>query len=171
MGGGEVGFAIGDDSNKSTYARLKAKVHEQLQGFFRPEFLNRLDEVIVFKSLTKPEVAEIAELEFAKTLRRCTERGVTVSLTDRFKRKVADEGYDPVYGARPLRRAIMRLLDDMLAESFLEQPTVEGESIVIDLDSEGKVVVLPGDLPGLDLPGVRKLPSAIQEAQSQSSRA
>eukprot|EP00913_Durusdinium_trenchii_P021935 g20609.t1 len=112
---------------------LKTKVHEQLKGFFRPEFLNRLDEIIVFKSLNKQEVREIAELEFRKTFKRCQERGITLSLTDR---------YDPVYGARPLRRAIMRLLDDKLAEAFLHEPTVEGECIICDIDEESEVVVL-----------------------------
>lgn len=140
--GADVGLTSQEDSNMSTYARLKTKVHDQLRGFFRPEFLNRLDEIIVFKSLTKPEVAEIAELEFKKTFKRCRERGISLSLTDRFKTVVINEGYDPVYGARPLRRAIMRLLEDNLAESFLSEPTVEGESILIDVDPDGGVVVL-----------------------------
>merc|ERR1712003_291857 len=88
---------------------LKSMVHDELKNFFRPEFLNRLDEIIVFKSLTKPEVKEIAELEFKKTFKRTAERGVKLAMTDRFKTKVVGEGFNPVYGARPLRRAIMRL--------------------------------------------------------------
>jgi len=140
-----VGFSTGGDGGDAggtMYARLKTKVHEQLKGFFRPEFLNRLDEIIVFKSLTKPEVAEIAELEFRKTFKLCVECGIVLSLTTRFKTKVVDEGYDPIYGARPLRRAIMRLLDDKLAESFLTDPTQEGECILCDLNKEGEVVVI-----------------------------
>lgn len=138
-----LGFDAGEEEpGTSMYQRLKTKVHEQLKGFFRPEFLNRLDEIIVFKSLNKQEVREIAELEFRKTFKRCQERGITLSLTDRFKTKVVDEGYDPVYGARPLRRAIMRLLDDKLAEAFLHEPTVEGECIICDIDEESEVVVL-----------------------------
>jgi len=81
--------------------------------------LNRLDEVIVFKALSKQEVSEIAELEFRKTFKLCAEKGLTLSLTDRLKKKVVDEGFNPVYGARPLRRAITRLLEDTLSESFL----------------------------------------------------
>jgi len=142
LGTGGIGFGTGEDEGGSQYARLKAKVSEQLKGFFRPEFLNRLDEIIVFKSLNKQEVREISELEFRKTFMRCQERGITLSLTDRFKTKVVDEGYDPVYGARPLRRAIMRMLDDHLAESFLYTPTVEGECIICDLDQDEKVIVL-----------------------------
>jgi len=156
IGGGGLGFDSGtgtDDEGTSLYGRLKAKVHDQLKGFFRPEFLNRLDEIIVFKSLNKQEVREIAELEFRKTFQRCQERGITLSLTDRFKTKVVDEGYDPVYGARPLRRAIMRLLDDKLAESFLLTPTKEGECIICDVDQEEEIVVLRqslGETPGID---------------------
>jgi len=142
--GGDIGFSTGnpDEGEMSTYQRLKVKVHDELKNFFRPEFLNRLDEIIVFKSLTKHEVREISELEFKKTLKRCDERGIVLSLTDRFKERVVNEGFDPVYGARPLRRAVMRLLEDKLSESFLTEPTVEGEYVVCDLDQAGEVVVL-----------------------------
>ena len=165
-----LGFDAGeDDPGTSLYQRLKTKVHDQLKGFFRPEFLNRLDEIIVFKSLNKQEVREIAELEFRKTFKRCQERGITLSLTDRFKTKVVDEGYDPVYGARPLRRAIMRLLDDKLAESFLYVPTVEGECIICDVDEQDQVVVLRQTLdsstPELEDRGameVDKVPEQVQ---------
>jgi len=131
-----------DDGDMSTYQRLKVKVHDELKNHFRPEFLNRLDEIIVFKHLTKPEVREISELEFEKTFKRCEERGIRLSLTERFKQKVVDEGFDPVYGARPLRRSVMRLLEDTLAESFLNEPTVEGEYVLCDLNNKGEVVVL-----------------------------
>lgn len=143
-GSGAIGFGTGvvDDAAQTSYQRLKNVVFEDLKNSFRPEFLNRLDEIIVFKSLTKPEVREIAELEYKKTFARCAERGIRLSLTDRFKDKVLDEGFNPVYGARPLRRAIMRLLEDQLAESFLMQDTIEGEYIIIDLDKNDEVVIL-----------------------------
>merc|ERR1712178_168486 len=172
LGGGEIGFGTDfDDVGKTSYQRLKSLVTEELKNSFKPEFLNRLDEVIVFKSLSKAEVREIAELEFAKTFARCKERGISVSLTDRFKDKVIDEGYNPAYGARPLRRAIMRLLEDKLAESFLTSPTVEGEYIICDLDKEGEVTILrhrPSNLEGSDADdssdklelGVRELAAA-----------
>merc|ERR1712060_301695 len=144
-GGGGLGFSGLEDeltAEQSSYKRLKSMVHDELKNFFRPEFLNRLDEIIVFKSLTKPEVKEIAELEFKKTFKRTAERGVKLAMTDRFKTKVVDEGFNPVYGARPLRRAIMRLVEDELAEAFLKEPTVEGEHILLDLNGDGEVVVL-----------------------------
>ncbi|CAK0805627.1 unnamed protein product [Prorocentrum cordatum] len=124
LGNGEVGFSSGETldgpssggTSTSFYQNLKSKVIDQLRDFFKPEFLNRLDEVIVFKTLSKLEVGEIAELEFKKTMKRCDERGIRLSLTDRFKSLCVDEGYNPVYGARPLRRAIMRLLEDKLGQ-------------------------------------------------------
>jgi len=157
LGNGEVGFSSGETldgpssggTSTSFYQNLKSKVIDQLRDFFKPEFLNRLDEVIVFKTLSKLEVGEIAELEFKKTMKRCDERGIRLSLTDRFKSLCVDEGYNPVYGARPLRRAIMRLLEDKLAESFLGDPTAEGEFVLVDLDSNGEVVVLRKHLPEL----------------------
>ncbi|CAK9047011.1 unnamed protein product, partial [Durusdinium trenchii] len=103
---------LDEDIDTSSYQRLKTVVHDELKNFFRPEFLNRLDEIIVFKSLNKQEVAQIAELEFRKVFKLTTEKGIKLLLTDRFKKKVVDEGFNPVYGARPLRRAITRLLED-----------------------------------------------------------
>eukprot|EP00929_Paragymnodinium_shiwhaense_P078901 TRINITY_DN4094_c0_g1_i1.p1 TRINITY_DN4094_c0_g1~~TRINITY_DN4094_c0_g1_i1.p1 ORF type:complete len:1058 (+),score=388.31 TRINITY_DN4094_c0_g1_i1:82-3255(+) len=145
QGGGGIGFSgmeDVDEAEKSSYKRLKSMVHDELKNFFKPEFLNRLDEIIVFKSLTKPEVRQIAELEFKKTNKRVQERGVNLSMTQKFKDKVVDEGFNPIYGARPLRRAIMRLMEDQLAESFLVTPNVEGEWIVLDIDGDGNVLVL-----------------------------
>jgi ATP-dependent Clp protease ATP-binding subunit ClpC len=149
MGGG-LGFSgmdEADEAEASNYKRLKNTVHEELKNFFRPEFLNRLDEIIVFSSLTKPEVGEIAELEFRKTFKLCAEKGMTLSLTDRFKKKVVDEGFNPVYGARPLRRAITRLLEDQLAESFLNTPVAEDEYAIADLNNDGEVVILRQQIP------------------------
>merc|ERR1712194_68897 len=124
-GGGGIGFSGLEDelsAEQTSYKRLKSMVHDELKNFFRPEFLNRLDENNVFK--------------------RTGERGVALSLTERFKALVVDEGFNPAYGARPLRRAIMRLVEDELAESFLRTPTVAGECIVLDVDNDGNVVVL-----------------------------
>jgi len=144
---GFSGMESSGDAETSSYQRLKTMVFDELKNFFRPEFLNRLDEIIVFKSLTKAEVVQIAELEFRKTFKLCLEKGLTLSLTERFKKKVVDEGFNPVYGARPLRRAIMRLLEDQLAESFLNTPVKEGEYCIVDTDKEGEVIVLRQQIP------------------------
>jgi ATP-dependent Clp protease ATP-binding subunit ClpC len=144
MGGGDIGFSVpGDDEADASYQRLKSLTVDNLKSYFRPEFLNRLDDIIVFKSLSKTEVNEIAELEFSKTFERCKEEhGVSVELTDQFKQKVLKESYDPLYGARPLRRAIQRMLEDYLAESFLQEEAEEGERIVCDLDEDGEITIL-----------------------------
>eukprot|EP00434_Breviolum_minutum_P018779 symbB.v1.2.016569.t1/scaffold1263.1/size128093/9 len=145
QGGGGIGFSgleDGDDAETSSYKRLKTLVFDELKNFFKPEFLNRLDEVIVFRSLTKPEVSQIAELEFKKTFGRTKERGIHLRMTPKFKQKVVDEGFNPTYGARPLRRAIMRLVEDELAESFLKEPTREGEHILMDVNADGNVLIL-----------------------------
>lgn len=145
QGGGGIGFSgleDGEDAETSSYKRLKTLVFDELKNFFKPEFLNRLDEVIVFRSLTKPEVSQIAELEFKKTFGRTKERGIHLRMTDKFKQKVVDEGFNPTYGARPLRRAIMRLVEDELAESFLKEPTREGEHILMDVNADGNVLIL-----------------------------
>jgi len=145
QGGGGIGFSgLEDelDAEQASYKRLKSMVFDELKNFYKPEFLNRLDDVIVFKSLTKPEVSQIAELEFKKTFGRTAERGIHLSMTPKFKVKVVDEGYNPTYGARPLRRAITRLVEDELAESFLKEPTREGEHILMDVNADGEVLIL-----------------------------
>lgn len=116
-------------------------VSAELGKLFQPEFLNRLDEVVAFRSLTKIEVAEIAELEFTKVLTRVQEKCVSLSLTNAFKMKVIDEAFSDTYGARPLRRVIMRFLEDELAESLLQVPIVEGECIVMDVDANGQIAI------------------------------
>merc|ERR1719265_2645389 len=142
-GGGGFGFQSNDeDAEKVGYEKLKSKVMEQLKNNFKPEFINRLDETIVFSPLTKTEIEQIAELEFKKVFSRIAEQGITIELTERFKKKVVDEGFDPQFGARPLRRAIGKMLEDELSSSFLTQPIVEGEIAIIDVDDEGKVIVM-----------------------------
>mmetsp|Transcript_38465 Transcript_38465/g.71400 ORF Transcript_38465/g.71400 Transcript_38465/m.71400 type:complete len:779 (+) Transcript_38465:81-2417(+) len=142
-GGGGFGFQASDeDAEKVSYDRLKSTVMEQLKNNFKPEFINRLDETIVFQPLTKKEIEQIAELEFAKVGKRIAGQGITLEMTEAFKKKVVEEGFDPTFGARPLRRAIGKWLEDELAGEFLSKPIVEGEIAIIDLDSDGKVVVL-----------------------------
>ncbi|XP_037427239.1 chaperone protein ClpC3, chloroplastic-like [Triticum dicoccoides] len=108
---------------------------------FPPEFLNRLDEVIVFRELTKPEMKEIASKMLEEVVRRMREKGMELRVTERFKELVAEEGYDRSYGARPLRRAITRLLEDKLVDMMLAGEAKEGDSLTLDADAEGNVVV------------------------------
>jgi len=118
-------------------------VNEELKQYFRPEFLNRIDEIIVFRQLTKEEVKEIADILLKEVFTRLTEQEITLSVTEKFKERLVEEGYNPAYGARPLRRAIMRLLEDVLAEEILSGRIGEGDKAQVDIDSEGKVKVIP----------------------------
>jgi ATP-dependent Clp protease ATP-binding subunit ClpC len=138
-GGGGLGFDFADSQEDSHYTRIRSLVNEELKQYFRPEFLNRLDEIIVFRQLSKDEVKEIAELMLNEVFKRLKEKDINLSVTERFKDLLVQEGYNPSYGARPLRRAIMRLLEDSLAEEILTGKVREGASIVVDVDDDGKV--------------------------------
>ncbi len=103
------------------------------------------DEIIVFRQLTKDEVGQIAEIMLKEVFNRISEKGIQLEVTARFKSHLIDEGFNPIYGARPLRRAVMRLLEDTLSEEFLSEKIQEGDTAVMDVDDEGKVQVLLGD--------------------------
>ncbi|MEM7062742.1 MAG: ATP-dependent Clp protease ATP-binding subunit [Cyanobacteria bacterium P01_B01_bin.77] len=140
-GGGGLGFELEEDAAESQYNRIRSLVNEELKQYFRPEFLNRLDEIIVFRQLTKPEVKEISDILLKEVFGRLTEQGITLEVTDKFKDRLVEEGYNPSYGARPLRRAIMRLLEDTLAEEILSSRLKDGDAAVVDVDDKGKVVI------------------------------
>ncbi|KAG6481944.1 hypothetical protein ZIOFF_058568 [Zingiber officinale] len=143
-GGRRIGFDLDYDEKDSSYSRIKSLVTEELKQYFRPEFLNRLDEMIVFRQLTKLEVKEIADIMLKEVFDRLKAKDIELQVTERFKERVVDEGYNPSYGARPLRRAIMRLLEDSLAEKMLGGEIKEGDSAIMDVDSDGNVAVLNG---------------------------
>ncbi|MDP5337801.1 MAG: ATP-dependent Clp protease ATP-binding subunit [Nodularia sp. (in: cyanobacteria)] len=140
-GGGGIGFEFADDATETQYNRIRSLVNEELKQYFRPEFLNRLDEIIVFRQLSKPEVTEIAEIMLKEVFGRLTEKGIVLEVTDRFKDRLIEEGYSPSYGARPLRRAIMRLLEDSLAEEILSGRIKDGDTALVDVDENGIVQV------------------------------
>ena len=140
-GGGGLGFDFEDDQAESQYNRIRSLVNEELKQYFRPEFLNRLDEIIVFRQLTKDEVKEIGDILLKEVFARLTEQGITLDVSERFKDRLVEEGYNPSYGARPLRRAIMRLLEDTLAEEILSGRLGDGDTAVVDVDDQGKVVI------------------------------
>nr|YP_009732253.1 Clp protease ATP binding subunit [Gracilaria spinulosa]QHS70647.1 Clp protease ATP binding subunit [Gracilaria spinulosa] len=144
-GGGSLGFELGESQTESQYNRIRSLVNEELKQYFRPEFLNRLDEIIVFRQLTKNEVREIAEIMLQEVFERIKQQKIELEVTERFKNRLVDEGYNPSYGARPLRRAVMRLLEDSLAEEVLSGKIKAGDSAVVDVTDEGKVTVLLGE--------------------------
>ena len=141
-GGGGLGFEFsGESIEDSQYNRIKSLVNEELKQYFRPEFLNRLDEIIVFRQLTKNEVKDIAEIMLREVFSRLSEKGIKLSVTDSFKERLVEEGYNPSYGARPLRRAVMRLLEDSLAEEVLSGRIKDGDIALVDIDENKKVTV------------------------------
>ncbi|KAJ6672171.1 ATP-DEPENDENT CLP PROTEASE [Salix viminalis] len=147
-GGRKMGFDLDYDEKDSSYNRIKSLVTEELKQYFRPEFLNRLDEMIVFRQLSKLEVKDIADIMLKEVFVRLKAKEIELQVTERFRDRVVDEGYNPSYGARPLRRAIMRLLEDSMAEKMLSAEIKEGDSVIIDVDSDGNVVVLNGQSGG-----------------------
>jgi ATP-dependent Clp protease ATP-binding subunit ClpC len=141
-GGGGLGFEFsGGDAEETNYNRIRSLVNEELKQYFRPEFLNRLDEIIVFRQLSRDEVKEIAEIMLKEVFSRMSEKGIHLSVTEGFKERLVEEGYNPSYGARPLRRAVMRLLEDSLAEEFLSGRIGEGDSAVVDVNDSKHVVI------------------------------
>ncbi|XP_008811697.2 ATP-dependent Clp protease ATP-binding subunit ClpA homolog CD4A, chloroplastic-like [Phoenix dactylifera] len=143
-GGRRIGFDLDYDEKDSSYSRIKSLVTEELKQYFRPEFLNRLDEMIVFRQLTKLEVKEIADIMLKEVFERMKGKEIELQVTERFKDRIVEEGYNPSYGARPLRRAIMRLLEDSLAEKMLAGEIKEGDSAIMDVDSDGNITALNG---------------------------
>jgi len=141
-GGGGLGFELtGESQEDSQYNRIKSLVNEELKQYFRPEFLNRLDEIIVFRQLTREEVKDIAEIMLREVFTRIKDKGITLSVSDAFKERLVEEGYNPSYGARPLRRAVMRLLEDSLAEELLSGKIKDGDKAEVDIDESKNVIV------------------------------
>ena len=145
-GGGGLGFDFtSENEEESQYNRIRSLVNEELKQYFRPEFLNRVDEIIVFRQLKKDEVKEIADIMLNEVFGRLREQGIVLEVTEKFKDRLVEEGYNPSYGARPLRRAIMRLLEDSLAEEILSGRINNGDTAVVDVEEGGQVVVRPGE--------------------------
>ena len=140
-GGNSLGFEIADDFAQSRYQQISNRVTEELKQYFRPEFLNRLDEIIVFRQLTREEVTQIADILIADLAKQLTEKGISVEVTAAFKDLVINEGYDPSYGARPLRRALTRRLEDSLAVAMLSGKVNSGDHAILDVTAEAMVTV------------------------------
>ena len=149
-----LGFTRADES--VTYERMKAKVQEALKHHFRPEFLNRIDDVIVFHELAQSEVRRIVDLMIVRTANQMGGQGMGLELTDAAKDHLAASGYDPTLGARPLRRAIQRLVEDPLSERLLHKEFRAGEIVIVDVEpdplNEGKLIVVFRAIEGFEPP-------------------
>ena len=129
----KLGFSTSDDESKDKYEKLKETVSEEMKKAFRPEFLNRIDETIVFAHLKQEEIRQIVDLMLKDLFKRLAERELSVEVTDEVKDHLAKNGYSEAYGARPLRRLIQRKIEDMLAEEILSGKYSAGDTIVIKL--------------------------------------
>jgi len=128
-----IGFAKGSEA--VSYERMKEKVNAALKAHFRPEFLNRIDDVIVFHELAKQEVIQIADLLLQRTRDQLALQGIGLELTPAARALIADKGYDPQLGARPLRRAIQSMVEDQLSEKLLWKEFRSGETIIVDTET------------------------------------
>lgn len=140
-----LGFATGDTS-KDEYEQMKSNVMEQLKKSFRPEFLNRIDDLIVFHSLKEEHLQEIVSLMSEELRKRLYEQEIDFTLSTEAKKHLAKEGFDPQYGARPLRRAIQKHIEDRLSEELLRGNIQRGDTVQIDL-KDGELVVEKGSKP------------------------
>ncbi len=130
-----LGFAGGDEGNE--YERMKAKVQQELKAHFRPEFLNRIDDIVVFHQLTRGEIVQIVDLMASHLDDRLKERDMGIELTQAAKELLAERGYDPALGARPLRRTIQREVEDALSEKILFGELRPGQIVVVDVEGAG----------------------------------
>jgi ATP-dependent Clp protease ATP-binding subunit ClpC len=126
-------------SDESSYEKMREKIMDEAKRTFRPEFLNRLDDIIVFRSLTKADLVEILDLEIAKVLVRLKGKNILLSLDEKAKDFLVEKGYDPTYGARPMRRAVERFLEDPLAEEILKGNVHDNEPIIVSVE-DNKIV-------------------------------
>jgi ATP-dependent Clp protease ATP-binding subunit ClpB len=129
---------IGQSSDDSAGSRDGAgsaadtRIRNELLQYFKPEFINRLDDIVRFHALTREQISQIVELQVARVIERVAERGVHITLTDNARELIANMGYDPNYGARPLRRVIQKQLTDRLALAMLQGDLREGDSVTVD---------------------------------------
>ena len=138
--GVSLGFSAGSDT-QSDYDRMKNKVTDELKQHFRPEFLNRVDDTIVFPQLSQDEIVQIVDLMVARLDERLKDKDMAIELTSAAKELLAKRGYDPVLGARPLRRAIQREIEDQLSEKILFGELGTGQIVIVDVEDpvgEGK---------------------------------
>jgi len=127
-----LGFAVSDDETGVSYDEMKSRIMGELKKVFRPEFLNRIDDVIVFHKLTRDEIKEIVELLLTRIRESMAERELQLELTEETKDLLVEKGWDPAMGARPLRRAIQRYIEDPLADFVLRSQLPSGSTVMVE---------------------------------------
>src|SRR5262249_827385 len=140
---GKSGFGFGKKDEQTTYEKMKETLKVAMESTFRPEFLNRVDDIIVFRSLNKGDMKNIIDIELAKVIKRLKEKNLKLVLTDEAKDLLIDKGYNQEFGARPLRRAIEHLLEDPLSEELLKGVFAGKDTITVrvqEVDGEKKLM-------------------------------
>ena len=140
-----LGFAAhveGEGKQQMEYEKMKEKVLGEMKKIFRPEFLNRVDATVVFHALDKGHIRQIVDLMLNQVVASLEEKSITLEITDEAKDFIGSKGYDPVFGARPLRRTIQNLVEDQLSEALLRGEFVPGDTVVVDCVEE-KIVMRP----------------------------
>ena len=159
----QSGFGFGKKTEEANYEKMKDLLTKEVEHHFRPEFLNRLDDTIVFKSLTREDLQTIVDYELAKVFKRLTEHGLKLDLTDQAKEFLIDKGYNPEFGARPLRRAIEHYIEDPLSEAVLAGKFKGKNLIKIDVQDEEHL-----KLEGVEVPEPEKSESESEATVAQS---
>jgi len=139
-----LGFALKRDEateERLSYEDMRKKLSESLKRAFRPEFINRLDSVVIFRSLTKDDIQKIVNLELEKVAERLTEHSLVLTATTEALASIADQGYDAEFGARPLRRVIQQKVEDLLSDKLLSGEFVDGDSIEVNVNDDGEIVL------------------------------
>ena len=151
----DIGFRpqkLDTDEGSKAYERMKSKVLEEVKQSFRPEFLNRIDELVVFHQLTREQIEEIVGLELEKVMREVKAQDMHLRVTDAAKGVLAKKGWDPQFGARPLRRAIQRLVEDELAEEMIRGNFTAGDTILADIDPDNAEKLRFSKIPSVEPP-------------------
>jgi ATP-dependent Clp protease ATP-binding subunit ClpC len=157
----DIGFRVqknADEDEAKSYERMKNKVLEEVKHSFRPEFLNRIDEVVVFHQLTRPQIEQIVSLELEKVMREVKAQEMHLEVTEDAKALLAKKGWDPQYGARPLRRAIQREVEDELAEEMLRGTFGPGDRILAEVNPDNPEKLKFSKIPGVEPPPPPKQP-------------
>lgn len=154
QGDREMGFSRGSEAPKMSrnFEGVKTKVQDELKRVFRPEFLNRVDETIMFHSLSEEEILQIVDLMLDRVGKQVAQHGMDFEVNPAVKQVLAKEGFDPQYGARPLRRAIQRMIEDPLSEEVLLGKFVANDTVRVELDEDNKIIFRKGAPLGLDEP-------------------
>ncbi len=131
-----MGFTSGANEKEEAYERMKDNVMDELKKTFRPEFLNRIDDIIVFHQLEEEHLKKIVDLMLKSLIDRIKEMNIDIEVTDKAKSLLVSKGFDPAYGARPLRRAIQKMVEDKLSEEMLAGHIKSGSKVLLDSDGE-----------------------------------